>query len=453
MPQVIRPISEGQISTPTQENIGHLYNLFDATFWRLQATDVDQEVKERALSCTAQCVCNAGDLLGKERLDEYFPFLVERLSNETTRQAAAKAIASIASTPLKVVFPKELLNLSLAQLKFFLGRTVRELRLCGLHCLDSLLRAGYEVDIAQQDTFQSIVASCTSLINDSDLYVAQVSLQLLTTLCNAGLAAVVVTDTNTMTQLVELTKSPLLQGTALQAVIDFLLAMQRHSNDTARLVAFMMKPVHESSSLEQPLNSPPSSSSFSTLHKQALSSLAKCIAALISQQHVSEGQASVEAILNDFLAATIDANASVPVKQLSILSLGEVGRRVRLDSKMPQLQEALINCFGSSNNNVKQASAVAIGAIAVGNMDIMLPFILKEIEAHSTRRQYLLLHSLKEVITCRQSSSVLERNIVAQQLLPYTSQIWELLMTNCECQVSGSNNNSNNIIDNIIDHY
>ena len=38
------------------------------------------------------------------------------------------------------------------------------------------------------------------------------------------------------------------------------------------------------------------------------------------------------------------------------------------------------------------------GKIAAGNLNLYLPFLLKEIQANP-KRQYLLLHSLKEVCT------------------------------------------------------
>ena len=40
-----------------------------------------------------------------------------------------------------------------------------------------------------------------------------------------------------------------------------------------------------------------------------------------------------------------------------------------------------------------------LGSVSAGNLQEYLPFILSEIEANP-RRQYLLLYSLKEVITC-----------------------------------------------------
>lgn len=39
------------------------------------------------------------------------------------------------------------------------------------------------------------------------------------------------------------------------------------------------------------------------------------------------------------------------------------------------------------------------GSVSAGNLQKYLPFILSEIQANP-KRQYLLLHSLKEVITC-----------------------------------------------------
>jgi len=39
------------------------------------------------------------------------------------------------------------------------------------------------------------------------------------------------------------------------------------------------------------------------------------------------------------------------------------------------------------------------GNVAVGNLSKMLPFVLHEIEKQP-KRQYLLLHSLKEVSSC-----------------------------------------------------
>lgn len=38
-------------------------DLYECTLHRLRAADIDQEVKERAISCMGQIICNLGDYL------------------------------------------------------------------------------------------------------------------------------------------------------------------------------------------------------------------------------------------------------------------------------------------------------------------------------------------------------------------------------------------------------
>ena len=49
------------------------------------------------------------------------------------------------------------------------------------------------------------------------------------------------------------------------------------------------------------------------------------------------------------------------------------------------------------------SAAYALGNISVGNLSFFLPLVLREIQSH-VKRQYLLLHSLKEIINCQVSS-------------------------------------------------
>jgi len=84
---------------------------------------------------------------------------------------------------------------------------------------------------------------------------------------------------------------------------------------------------------------------------------------------------------------------------------------------------------------VKSAASHALGSVAVGNLPAFLPFILTQIEAQP-RRQYLLLHSLKEVITSLSSGS----EACIAQLRSFVPQIWDLLFRHCECSEEGTRN-------------
>lgn len=93
-----------------------------------------------------------------------------------------------------------------------------------------------------------------------------------------------------------------------------------------------------------------------------------------------------------------------------------------------------MGCFSTQSEDVKAAASHALGAIAVGNLSHYLPFILNGIE-ENPKRQYLLLHSLKEVIT-----SLANTSNGLNGLLPSVPAIWEKLFKNCECSEEGSRN-------------
>lgn len=103
-------------------------------------------------------------------------------------------------------------------------------------------------------------------------------------------------------------------------------------------------------------------------------------------------------------------------------------------SEIDALPQTIISCFGSTSEDIKSAASHSLGAVAVGNVNFYLPYILNEIEAQP-KRQYLLLHSLKELITSlSQSQSGL------QQLLPSVPSIWNQLYKHCECSEEGARN-------------
>jgi len=82
---------------------------------------------------------------------------------------------------------------------------------------------------------------------------------------------------------------------------------------------------------------------------------------------------------------------------------GDLGRKVDLSS-MPgvadSLQQIYDQAFGSSNEDIKHAAALALGRASVGAIDAFLPGILTALEKSSGKKQYLLLSSLREFIHC-----------------------------------------------------
>lgn len=98
------------------------------------------------------------------------------------------------------------------------------------------------------------------------------------------------------------------------------------------------------------------------------------------------------------------------------------------------MKQAILQAFSAVSEEVKSAASYALGSICIGNLQQYLPFILKESQ-DQPKRQYLLLHSLKEVITCLSQTPE-----GIQQLLPFVSAIWQQLYKHCECNEEGTRN-------------
>lgn len=98
--KVIRPLD----SPSNFDFTVFITDLYSCTLVRLKASDIDQEVKERAISCMGQIICNLGDYLQGE-LHVCLPIFLDRLRNEITRLTTVKALTKIAASPLRVDLP------------------------------------------------------------------------------------------------------------------------------------------------------------------------------------------------------------------------------------------------------------------------------------------------------------------------------------------------------------
>lgn len=95
--RVIRPLEKPSSFDFTP----HVNPLYQCVFIKLYATDIDQEVKEKAISAMGQLISSFGDFLNGQ-LTKCLPVMLERLKNEITRLTAVRALTVIALSPLKV---------------------------------------------------------------------------------------------------------------------------------------------------------------------------------------------------------------------------------------------------------------------------------------------------------------------------------------------------------------
>ncbi|XP_010860818.1 PREDICTED: cullin-associated NEDD8-dissociated protein 2 [Bison bison bison] len=314
-----------------------------ATLARLRATDLDQEVKERAISCMGHLVGHLGDRLGGD-LEPSLSLLLDRLRTSAVR---------------------------------------------------------------------AVLAELPALVSESDMHVAQLAVDFLATVTRAQPASMAEVSGPVLAELLRLLRSPLLPAGVLAATEGFLQALvgtRPPCVDYAKLIGLLTAPVYEQATEGGP-----------GLHKQVFHSLARCVAALAAAcPQEAAGTA------NRLVGEARSPSSSPGVKVLAFLSLAEVGQ-VAGPGPQRELKAVLLEALGSPSEDVRAAASYALGRVGAGNLPDFLPFLLGQMEAEP-RRQYLLLHSLREALGAAQPDS----------LKPYAEDIWALLFQRCEGAEEGT---------------
>lgn len=214
--KVIRPLDKYDQAESNFDANPFISQVYCTTLQKLKATDVDQEVKERAIACMGQLITNMGDLLKKE-LSICLPIFLERLQNEVTRLSCVKALTMIAASPLRInLMP--ILNDVVAVLGSFLRKNQRSLKLHSLELLNKLAD-NYALDTFGPPLLHTAIVEIPPLISDSDLHVTQFSLILLTTAARKHPNSLMGTHDQFLPAIIQLLKSPLLQVTCLYIYI------------------------------------------------------------------------------------------------------------------------------------------------------------------------------------------------------------------------------------------
>jgi len=408
--KVLRPLD----SSPTTFDFTlYTANIYNCCYVRLKAQDIDQEVKERAISCMGQVVAHLGDSLQAE-LTSCLPIFLERLRNEITRLTAVKALIAIASSPLRIDL-RCILSDSLPVLSSFLRKNQRALKLSTLVLLDTLVK-NYHGSLTLA-SLSPVLAELPPLVSETDLHIAQLTLALLTSVTSSHTETIAVIQKSVLPEVLRLAESPLLQGAALNAMLDFF-----------RSLVSAGVPGLSHSDMLSLLVTPVLGGRGTNIHKQGRANIAKCAASL-----VSHSQTEAVTVVKQFMQQLATSGQSDCSITFSLLAIGETGRGADL-SQLPELKQTILSAFNHTSEEVKSAASYALGNIALGNLSEYLPFILHEIETQP-RRQYLLLHSLKEVISATSVNST-----GVQSLSAYVPSIWDQLYRHTECTEEGTRN-------------
>ncbi|XP_038595914.1 cullin-associated NEDD8-dissociated protein 1-like isoform X2 [Tachyglossus aculeatus] len=375
----------------------YVQQVFTAILGQLKATHSDQKVQEQAIICMGQVVCHFGDQLGDD-LEPTLLIFVEKLKNEISPLSAVKALTLVADCPLKVDLGP-LLGEAFPILAPFLQKNEWSLRMATLTALKTLVRRhGASLTPAAVEV---VLAELPIIISDSDMHVSEVIVSFLTTVAQCHLDSLTKVRESLLPKILELVYSPLLHAGVLPTITDFFRAWVGSGSYVA-LMKQLVHPIYDSSA------------SAPDLPKQAYNSVATCVAAL-----TSSCRQEIPGTVSRFVQEAQSPDSSPAVKVLAFFVLAELRQDVR-GEEHPELKDVLLGALLSPIQEVKEAASHALGTVGAENLSDYLPLLMKEIMIPS-KRQHLLLHSLKELIG----------TAPAETLGPHVEAIWALLFTHC----------------------
>ncbi|KAG0258254.1 Cullin-associated NEDD8-dissociated protein 1 [Mortierella polycephala] len=393
----------------------YILQIYNVILQRVSTADADQEVKERSILCLGVLLSRVGDEL-KEELATSLPLLLEKLQNELTRLMAVKTLSQIVESPVCADADiKAPILQAIPEVASLLRKSNRPLKVSSLHFLDVSIRRFGKVLPVQ--TYDDLLNELKPLITDEDLHLLPLGLTSVVSILHTNSASIGIVKQEILPSVLRLVRSPLIQGQALDSLLALFAALVRtNDKEFSALVSGLVEPV-----------TAPAPEGQLSLSKQAFSTIAQCIAVLCLNS-----DKNLEPTVTEFVRKIEDPHTTDSLKYLSLIALGEIGRRVSL-SNNATLHSSILAMFNVHSEEVRSAAAFAIGNVSAGNVGVYVPIIIQEIQMDPKKR-YLLLHALKEIITRYTQKQG------GQELEAHASQIWTLLFDNCESQEEGTRN-------------
>jgi len=424
-------VAMGEASTATSEVssavVALVAPLLAALKPRLEAHDIDQEIKEGAIGLSGQVLASLGDVLPPTDKQAVLTLLAEKLKNEITRMPALKALSAAARSPLKLDLGT-VLPPAVGDLAMFLRQQSRPLKQTTLETLMALVpasRHSSESSALPSELLAQVLTECAPLVNSGDLFLSHLALQLtclvLPQLPPGGAAGAL--QASVLPPALQLCGSSLVQGRALASLLRLLRDLVRLNAAGASFEDLYASLRRQAESYGSGSSAPP---------KQAVANLGRGLACLCIYAPDMERQATVNALLQDLQPSASAGNSDVN-RTLALLTLGEIGQHKDL-SAVSGLQALVHGGFEATAEDTKSAAAFCLGGLAVGAMATSLPPILDALLT-SPKHHYLLLAALKEVIAAHAQPTSAATN--PRDFAPYLDSVLAPLLQHCRSPEEG----------------
>ncbi|KAF3918054.1 hypothetical protein ABW21_db0205353 [Orbilia brochopaga] len=370
------------------EDVSYFGILFDAIVSKIQQNDADLEVRERAIEAMG---CLLAVTSGTKYLDEAsrnkaFTLLLERLRNETTRLTTVRAIEKLAQAAQPNDLPAAWVKDVVSELGAQLRKANRALRGSSLVALRALVLNPAVQPTLSEATANELVLMLTPLLSSSDLHLCGPALQILSVLVEAGIKL----QPNNITSLAELGQNPL-SGGPLEALLGLIRSATAKGQGDDILQQYLRLGVTGNTVV-----------------------VAKAIGTILATGAYAKQDLSVS--LKSFVSE-IETSDDDKRKSLALMVLGEAGLNGHGEFSLGP--DIFIHQLRSQSEELPLAAATALGLAGVGNPQQFVPEIIKEFAHGTSRDQYLLLHSYKEIL----QHSVQKPENISE----WSSEIWQHL--------------------------
>ncbi|KAK0538159.1 hypothetical protein OC835_001516 [Tilletia horrida] len=412
-----RPIQRSAASPRAKSSIykPYIVKVFDAVSQRIAKPGADQDIRARGIACVGTILAHAGDDLD-DRQQAACTVLLEALSNEVTRLAAVRTITQVAASPICMGPQFEsLIVKSIPEVAQLLRKSNRQLKITSFECLAGILSRAH----LDQPTIDIVVAELQPLLsNDAEVStnVRPQTLRTVSLLLNNNPSALSEVRTHIEPHLLQILKSSLTQGAALDAEIEVFAAIVGADASVADdVVAELLQVVEQGKSQRAGTH--------------LYSAVSRCIGAVVKSAPQSA----------DKVVAKVgkDLGKASKVSDLDIYfhlhTLGELGR-FRSFTAGDALVQNVLTLYESKSDEVRGAAAFALGNMAVGSLEELLPIIEQHVNADagggSASKRVLSLHALKELIS----------NASTEQLRAVATRVWAPLFAACDTKDEATRN-------------
>ncbi|KAI5284720.1 hypothetical protein KEM54_001122 [Ascosphaera aggregata] len=396
--------AQGSVTLAGDANVdlvkSQLEKLFDIVLRKIADNYADSDVRKRAINALGVVLSRTSGARGQRCLStelrsQGLTILLERLKNELTRVAAIKAIEEIAlfaTTPDDI--PGSWLLDVITELTSQLRKADRALRSSSLDALKSIAvnnNTRLHLD-ADEASISKLGASLLPLLDAKDLHMLTPALVIYTKIIPAHTTALL-SDLFTVSMCNVVRTS--ISGMTLKAFLLLVRVISEQGAGNKILPAFLK---------DVGVAGDPGV-------------LGRAIGTILVH-----GGPEISLTVQDF-SKELSTTEDPARKCLALSVLGEVGLRMGPLFTLPPA--VFLSNFTSSSDRVRLSAAVALGSSGANNVGVYLPVILDGLQK-STGLQYLLLHSLKEILHHPAK--------VREEVRPFAETLWATLLKASEAE-------------------